>query len=87
MSLEKGSKYRYGFDEDGVIEVSRIITILEDGIFLTSYQEGYQIKPGADYSKEDARTIDIAQKLHTPEVVAAYGAKIAEIEAENVAEK
>ena len=83
MSLEKSSTYGYGFDEDGVIEVSRVITILEDGVVLTSYQEGYQIKPGADYSKEDLRTKDVAGKLHTPEVVAAYVAS----QAENVAEK
>ena len=82
MSIEKGNiKYRYGFDEDGVIEVSRVVSIIEDGKEITSYQEGYQIKPGDDYSKEDARTIDIAEKLHTPEAVAKYAAKVVELEA------
>ena len=79
MSLEKDNiKYRYGVDENNVIEVSRIVRILEDGKEITRYQEGFSIKPGADCSKEDSRTINIAQKIHTQAVIAEYEAKTKE---------
>ena len=85
MSLEKNITYRYVLNEDNEIEGLRIIRILEDGKEITSYQEGFSVKPGDDYSKEDLRTKDVAGKLHTPEVVAAYVASQAELEAESVA--
>ena len=43
--------------------------------------------PGDDYSGADVMSRALAKKLHSIEVVAAYKAKQAEIEAENVAEK
>ena len=39
--------------------------------------------PGDDYSKADVMSRALAQKLHTVEVVAAYKAKMVELEAEN----
>lgn len=66
--------------EVGVVQVRAAIRIVEDGkVISTSYHRS-TISPGQDYSQEDARVQSICAAVHTPEVVAAYQAMLAEQE-------
>ena len=69
------------------ISIRKKIYIFDDGEQVSLKYHRSWIMPGDDCSKADVMSRALAEKLHTTEVVAAYVAKIAEIEAENVAEK
>ena len=69
------------------ISIRRKTYIFDDGEQVALKYHRSWIMPGDDYSKADVMSRALAKKLHTPEVVAAYVASQAEIEAENVAEK
>ena len=69
------------------ISIRKKIYIFDDGEQVSLKYHRSWIMPGDDYSWADVMSRALAEKLHTTEVVAAYVAKIAEIEAENVAEK
>ena len=54
------------------VAVRYLITILENNqLFGTQVKNNY-IKPGDDYSAEDAKIQAICAAVHTPEVVTAY---------------
>ena len=80
-------KYDRVIDEDGKIAVRRITRIFDEGEEVSKKYHRSWIMPGDDYSKADVMSRALAGKLHSVEVIKAYKAKIAEIEAENVAEK
>jgi hypothetical protein len=64
--------------QDQTVAVRYLITITEDGLLLTDQVKGNYIRPGDDYSAEDAKVQAICSTVHTPEVIAAYQASIAQ---------
>ena len=60
--------------QDQTVAVRYIVTINEDGNLLAQEIKGNYIKPGDDYSTEDAKVQAICATVHTAEVVAAYKA-------------
>ena len=58
--------------QDQTVAVRYIVTINEDGNLLAQEIKGNYIKPGDNYSTEDAKVQAICATVHTPEVVAAY---------------
>lgn len=64
--------------ESGVIQVRTKTAIKEDGVEISSKFHRHTVVPGQDYSQEDAKVQAIASAVHTPEVIAAYEAVIAE---------
>jgi len=60
--------------QDQTVAVRYILTITEDGDLLAQEIKGNYIKPGDDYSAEDAKVKAICATVHTPEVIAAYQA-------------
>ena len=59
---------------DQTVAVRYLVTITEDGLFLAEQVKGNYIKPGDDYSAEDAQVQAICSTVHTAEVIAAYRA-------------
>ena len=66
--------------ENGSIQVRTKTAIKEDGVEISSKFHRHVVVPGADYSAEDAKVQAIAASIHTPEVIAAYQASIAQPE-------
>jgi hypothetical protein len=60
--------------QDQTVAVRYIVTINEDGNLLAQEIKGNYIRPGDDYSAEDAKVQAICAVVHTAEVVAAYKA-------------
>jgi hypothetical protein len=58
--------------QDQTVAVRYILTITEDGDLLAQEIKGNYIRPGDDYSAEDAKVQAICATVHTSEVVAAY---------------
>jgi len=58
--------------QDQTVAVCYILTITEDGNLLAQEIKGNYIRPGDDYSAEDAKVQAICATVHTPEVIAAY---------------
>lgn len=65
-------------DEDGKIAVRRITRIFDEGVEVSKKYHRSWIMPGDNPSGNDVISKALAVKLHTPEVVAAYEALIAE---------
>ena len=59
---------------DQTVAVRYLVTITEDGLPFAEQVKGNYIKPGDDYSAEDAKVQAICATVHTEEVVAAYKA-------------
>lgn len=57
---------------DQTVAVRYVVTVTEDGQPFAEQVKGNYIKPGDDYSSEDAKVQAICATVHTPEVVAAY---------------
>ena len=60
--------------QDQTVAVRYILTITEDGNVLAQEIKGNYIKPGDDYSAEDAKVQAICATVHTPEAIATYQA-------------
>ena len=60
--------------QDQTVAVRYILTITEDGDLLAQEIKGNYIRPGDDYSAEDAKVQAICATVHTAEIVAAYKA-------------
>jgi hypothetical protein len=58
--------------QDQTVAVRYLVTITEDGLPFAEQVKGNYIKPGDDYSAEDAKVQAICATVHTPEVIAAY---------------
>ena len=65
-------------DEDGKIAVRRITRIYDEGVEVSKKYHRSWIMPGQDPSGADVISKAVAEKLHTPEVIEAYNAKMAE---------
>jgi hypothetical protein len=66
--------------ENGSIQVRTKTAIKENGVEISSKFHRHVVAPGADYSGEDAKVQAIAASIHTPEVIAAYEASVAQLE-------
>jgi hypothetical protein len=64
--------------EVGVVQVRTATRIVEDGKVLSTSYHRHTIAPGQDYSGEDAKVRAICAASHTPQVIAAYQAMLAE---------
>ena len=65
---------RIEISNDQTVAVRYVVTVTEDGKPLAEEVKGNYIRPGDDYSAEDAKVQAICATVHTPEVVAAYKA-------------
>ena len=65
-------------EEDGKIAVRRITRIYDEGIEVSKKYHRSWIMPGQDPAGNDVMSKAVAEKIHIPEVIAAYEAKIAE---------
>ncbi len=68
--------------ENGTIQVRCATRILEDGAVLSSSFHRHVLSPNDDLTDQDPKVVAIANATWTPEVIAAYEAKMAEQEAE-----
>jgi hypothetical protein len=57
---------------DQTVAVRYVVTVTEDGQPFAENIKGNYIKPGDDYSAEDAKVQAVCALVHTPEVIAAY---------------
>ena len=64
--------------ENGCVQVRTKTAILEDGQQISGTFHRHVVAPGDDYSQEDARVKAICAAMHTPDVVAAYQASLAQ---------
>lgn len=64
-------------EEDGEIAVRRITRIYDEGKEVSKKYHRSWIMPGQDPTGNDVISKAVAQKLHTPEVIATYKAKVA----------
>ena len=60
--------------QDQTIAIRYLVTITEDGSPFAEQVKGNYIRPGDDYSAEDAKVQAICTTVHTPEVIAIYKA-------------
>ena len=63
--------------EDGSIQVRTKTVMKEDDVEISSKFHRHVIAPGDDLANENARVRAIASVMHTPEVIAAYQARLA----------
>lgn len=68
--------------ENGCVQVRTKTAILEDGVEISNKFHRHVVVPGQDYSQEDDRVKAICAAVHTPEVIAAYQAAQAPVDAE-----
>jgi len=59
---------------DQTVAVRYVVTVTENGQPFAEQIKGNYIKPGDDYSAEDAKVQTVCAAVHTPEVIAAYKA-------------
>lgn len=82
MSLEKQvSADKIEVVAMSVVQVRTATKIIENGEVISNSYHRHMIAPGDDYSNEDPRVQAICAAVHTPEVIAAYQAKQAEMRA------
>lgn len=64
--------------ESGQVQVRTATRIVEDGVVISQSYHRHVVAPGDDYSAEDERVQTICAATHTPEVIAAYAASVAQ---------
>jgi len=79
VGIEEIISYDRTIDELGRISVRRIVRIYDDGKEVSKKYHRSWIMPGQDPSGEDVISRALAQKFHTPEVIAEYRALLAEL--------
>jgi hypothetical protein len=67
--------------ENGTLQVRQVTRIMEDGKELSSSYHRWSYAPGSDISEQPANVQAIAAAAWTPEVIAAFQAKQAELAA------
>jgi hypothetical protein len=79
MALEKVSVVdRIEVVEVGVVQVRTATRIVEDGKTISTSYHRHTVAPGQDHSNEDPKVQAVCTAVHTPEVVSAYQAMLAE---------
>jgi hypothetical protein len=63
--------------ENGIVQVRTATKIIEDGKELSKTYHRHTIAPAQDYSSESDRVKAVCSAVHTPGVIAAYQAKLA----------
>lgn len=64
--------------EFSFVQVRTTTKIMENGVELAKTYHRHVVRPGDDYTNEDPRVAAICAALHTPELVVAFHAKVAE---------
>jgi archaellum component FlaF (FlaF/FlaG flagellin family) len=73
MSLEKINKINaIEIFKNGVVNVKKTISILENNKVISENTSNYFINPGDDYSKESEKIKEICAIAHTNEVISLY---------------
>lgn len=80
--LEEIVTYDRTIDDLGRISVRRVTRIFDEGKEISKKYHRSWIMPGDDPKDDDVMSKAVADKLHTPEVIAAYQAKMAELSEE-----
>ena len=62
--------------ESGAVQVRTATKFIEDGVEINRTFHRHVIPPGRDYSSEDSRVKAICAAVHTPEIIAAWQAKM-----------
>lgn len=57
---------------DQTVTVRYVLTVTEDGEPFAEQIKGNYIRPGDDYSQEDAKVQAVCALVHTPEAIAIY---------------
>ena len=78
IGLEEIVKYDRMIDDLGRIAVRRITRYYDEGVEIGKKYHRSWIMPGDDPNDADVLSKALALKLHTPEVIANYNAKMAE---------
>ena len=65
--------------EAGYIQVREITRIIEDGVELSASYHRWALAPTDDLAGQDPKVVAIAIAVWTPEVIAAYQAKQAQL--------
>ena len=78
IGVEEIITYDRVIEEDGKITVRKIIRVFDKGVEVSKKFHRSWIMPGQDPNNNDVMSKAIAQKLHRPEVIADYNAKMAE---------
>ncbi len=78
--IEEIVTYDRTLDDLGRISVRRITRIFDEGVEVSKKYHRSWIMPDDNPDSNDVASKAIAKKLHTPEVIAAYKAKMKEME-------
>ncbi len=78
VGLEEIVRYDRVLEEDSKVAVRRITRLFDEGKEVSKKYHRSWIMPGDDPSDNDVMSRAMAEKLHTPEVIAAYQTKMAE---------
>jgi hypothetical protein len=62
--------------EDGTIQVRTVTRVVEDGNVIGQSFHRHVIAPGQDLTNESGKAREVAETVHTTEVIAAYQAKV-----------
>lgn len=65
--------------ENGSVQVRQITRIVEDGVELSASYARWALAPADDLTGQDPKVVAIATAVWTPEVIAAYQAKQAQL--------
>ena len=85
MSLNKQTKIdRIEVVENGTVQVRQATIITDNGNQVSRTYHRWCITPGEDYSTQEQQVQDICKVTHTPEVIAAYQAYQALLEAKRL---
>jgi hypothetical protein len=68
--------------ENGIVLYREATTVVEDGNQIAKTYHRTSLTPGQDLTSQPAQVVVIANAAWTPEVVAAYKAKVAALEAQ-----
>lgn len=79
IGLEEIIKHDRMIDDLGRIAVRKITLIYDEGVEIGKKYHRSWIMPGQDTNGNDVLSKAVADKLHTPEVIAVYEAKMAEL--------
>lgn len=78
IGIEETRSFDREIKPDGEISIRRIYRVFDDGIEISKKYHRSWIMPGDDSSVNDVVSKMLAQKLHTPEIIAVYKNKISE---------
>lgn len=78
IGVEEVATYDRVIEEDGKIAVRRITRIFDEGIEVSKKYHRSWIMPGDDLDANDVMSKALADKFHTPAIVASYKTKLSE---------